>query len=315
MNKKSTLKKLLWVALTLVVILNVIAAVHAYKFTHFSDDISDRTKRPEQLSTSEKLTTLFTGVNNPKPRNKELPSVPYEQIYLQSNKQIECWMLHTPEAKGTFIIFHGYIGSKSRMLDKAYAIQELGYNVLLVDFMGSGGSEGFQTTIGYKEAEQVKTCLEYLNQSGEEHIYLFGTSMGAVAIMKAFYDYNIQADGVIIECPFGSMYKTVCARFYSMNAPTFPMAGLLVFWGGVENGFWAFGHNPTKYAKSITSPTLLMYGAKDKRVSREEIDDIYAKLNTKKSLKIYPNAGHENYLKKYKAEWMNDISTFLKNQQ
>lgn len=55
----------------------------------------------------------------------------------------------------------------------------------------------------------------------------------------------------MIECPFGSMYKTVCARFKTMNAPTFPMAGLLVFWGGMQNNFWAFEHNPTEYAKNI----------------------------------------------------------------
>ncbi|MBC8884363.1 hypothetical protein H9X57_16275 [Flavobacterium piscinae] len=54
--------------------------------------------------------------------------------------------------------------------------------------------------------------------------------MGAVAIMKAISDFEIKPKGIIIECPFGSMYKTVGARFESMNVPTFPMAGLLVFW-------------------------------------------------------------------------------------
>jgi alpha-beta hydrolase superfamily lysophospholipase len=107
------------------------------------------------------------------------------------------------------------------------------------------------------------------------------------------------------------MYKTVCARFQTMNAPTFPMAGLLVFWGGLQNGFWAFGHNPTTYARSITCPTLLLYGAEDKKVSKVEIDEIFQNLEGNKQLKIYPKAGHETYLKEYRQEWVNDMKMFL----
>lgn len=47
--------------------------------------------------------------------------------------------------------------------------------------------------------------------------------------------------------------------FAACFAPTFPMTGLLVFWGGVQNGFWAFGHNPTAYAKKISCPTLVLF--------------------------------------------------------
>ncbi len=129
--------------------------------------------------------------------------------------------------------------------------------------------------------------------------------------MKAISDYDLKPKGIIIECPFGSMYQTTCARFENMNAPTFPMASLLVLWGGVQNGFWAFSHKPTEYAKQIHCPTLLLYGQKDKNVSSQEIAEIYKNLNGQKSLKVYKNAGHENYLKKYKNEWERDVYGFL----
>lgn len=48
---------------------------------------------------------------------------------------------------------------KSSMIDKADVFLDLGYNVFMVDFIGSGGSEGLQTTIGYKEAENVKVHM------------------------------------------------------------------------------------------------------------------------------------------------------------
>lgn len=137
--------------------------------------------------------------------------------------------------------------------------------------------------------------------------------MGAVAIMKSIHDDKIKPKAIILECPFGSMYETVYARFKRANAPTFPMARMLLFWGGIENGFWAFSHNPTAYAKSITCPTLLLYGQKDKSVSLTEINQIYANLKGSKKLNTYKDTGHENYLIKNKIEWVKDISGFLKS--
>lgn len=297
--------------MALFVLMNIIAIFHSYKFTRFDSSRKKKTETPSKLTLGQKIKTLILGISNPRPENKSIPKGEFETIRLKSNREIECWKIETEIHKGTVVLFHGFSGNKSSMLDKADIFIELGYNVFLVDFMGSGGSEGNQTTIGYLEAEQVKTCFEFLAEEGESNIFLFGTSMGAVAIMKALCDSDITPKGIILECPFGSMYQTVSARFSAMNAPSFPMAGLLVFWGGIQNGFWAPGHNPTEYAKKISCPTLLLYGAKDEKVSREEIDEIFKHITGKKRLKIYREAGHENYLTKYKSEWTQDIKKFL----
>lgn len=308
---KKWIKRSLLTLTTFFILMNVVAIFHSYKFSHFSDNQTEKTNAPGKLSSDEKIKTLIFGVSNPRPRNSAIPKGEYETIKLQSNKEIECWSMKVDAAKGTVVLFHGYGGHKSSMLDKADIFLNLGFNTFLVDFMGSGGSEGNQTTIGFLEAEQVKTCFDYLSEKGEKNIYLFGTSMGAVAIMKALENENVHPSGIILECPFGSMYKTVCARFETMNAPTFPMAGLLVFWGGVQNGYWAFGHNPTEYAEKINCRTLLLYGAKDNKVSAEEIEEIFNNLSGEKKLKVYEEAGHENYLTKYKSEWTQDVQEFL----
>lgn len=310
-TNKKWIKRSIWTMTTIFVLMNVVAIFHSYKFTHFTKQVVEKTKNPKKLNTLQKLNTLIFGVNNPRPTNQTLPTSEFKTVYLNSNKKIECWEIKTKNSKGTIILFHGFSGSKSTMLDKATVFKKLGYNTFLVDFMGSGGSEGNQTTVGFLEAEQVKTSFNYLSNKGEKNIYLFGTSMGAVAIMKAISDNEIHPKGLILECPFGSMYQTVCARFTNMNTPTFPMASLLVFWGGVQNGFWGFSHNPKDYAKNINFPTLLLHGAKDDRVSIEEINEIFKNLNGMKTLKIYEKAGHENYLIQYQNEWTNDIERFF----
>ena len=110
------------------------------------------------------------GVSNPRPINEQFPTQKFETILLKSNKEIECWYIPHANENGTVIIYHGFSGHKSSMLDKANQFYDLGYSVLMVDFMGSGGSEGRQTTIGYFEAEQVKTSFEYIHNKGEKNI-------------------------------------------------------------------------------------------------------------------------------------------------
>jgi hypothetical protein len=216
-----------------------------------------------------------------------------------------------PKAKGTVILFHGYAGEKSSLLARASEFQKLGFNTFLVDFTGSGGSDGNSTSIGYAESEQVKQVFEQLHKR-EKNIVLFGTSMGAAAILKALHEQKLNVSRVIVECPFGYLYQTVQARFKMMNVPAFPMAALLCFWGGVQHGYWAFAHNPAQYANDVTCPVLLLYGEQDERVSRAETDDIYANLQGTKILKSYPAAGHDVFIKENRNAWVNDVSCFLK---
>ncbi len=310
-KKGKYIKRIVWAFAVIFLFMNAVAFVHAYRFTHFSEG---NTPRPntDQLSTSEIVKMLLFGVQNPRPENTLRPGRAFGTVRLYGNKKIECWSIKVPDPKGTVVLFHGYGGQKSFMLDKSEQFLKMGYNTLLVDFMGSGGSQGNQTTVGYKEAEDVKACYDYLRLNGVKNIYFYGTSMGSVAILKAIRDYCIEPSGIMIECPFSSLYQTTSIRFRAKNIPTFPLVGLLVFWGGIQNGFWAFGHQPTEYAKSVYVPTLLLYGEKDSKVARQEIDAIFSNLNGEKQLITYPEAGHENYLNKYKDEWVADMKAFLK---
>lgn len=280
-------KRLLRFIAFIFILMNIIAFFHSYKLTHFSDKVTKKTDA-NSLTAAQKAGVLFLGIDNPRPVNTSKPAQPYKTIRIKSNKEIECWSITKPNSKGTVILFHGNGGDKSQLVDKSDKFIAMGYNTLLVDFMGSGGSEGNTTTIGYFEAQQVKSCYDYILKTGEKNIHLFGTSMGAVAILKA-----------------------LCARFKVMKAPTFPMAGMLVFWGGLQNGFWAFNLNPEEYAKKVSCPALLMYGEKDNRVSREETDIIFGNIKGKKQLVTFPLAGHENYLTHYNQKWTTAVSSFL----
>ena len=310
--KKKFFKRLIWTSVGLFILANVIVYNHAYCFTHFSETKTERPKRPEEYGFQEKAIALFSGVQAPKPQNKIKPSRRFSTVELQSHKKIEIWDIPNEQKKGVVVLFHGYISCKSNILLYSNAFQEMGYATILVDFMGHGDSEGNETSIGFKEGRDVKVAFEYAQKEyPDQEIILHGSSMGAASIMKSIEQYDIQPDKIILECPFGSLLETAKGRFEIMGLPTTPFAQWLIFYGGWQMGFNAFNHNPTEYAKKIKTPTLLMNGARDARVSRKEIDEIFENLAGEKSLFILENSGHQNYLNNDAQSWLQVVDSFL----
>jgi alpha-beta hydrolase superfamily lysophospholipase len=320
--KTRTRRRLLVLLLTGFAAMNAVAFFHAWRFTHFANEPGLHSPNPEQLGPGQKLWLLLTGIRNPKPQNGPKPGFPVETVIINSpNGPLEAWYARpvSSQARGTVALFHGYTSSKSHLTHEADAFRHLGYNVLLVDQAGNGNSAGFRTTVGYREADDVAAVFYWLNDSTKhqslgskpQSLILYGVSMGAVAIMRAEAELGIRPTANILECPYGNMRQTAYNRFASMHVPGFPMADLLVFWGGAQNGFWAFGLNAERYATQIRTPTLLLWGTADPRVTQAETDAIFAHLAGPKARHDFPGVGHEPYWKRYEAEWQQQICAFL----
>ncbi|GAB2867569.1 alpha/beta hydrolase [Hymenobacter ruber] len=317
---KRSRRWLLLLLLTGFATMNAVAFFHAWRFTHFSNEPGLHSPNPEQLSPGQKLWLLLTGIRNPKPRNGPKPGFPVETVRIASpNGPLEAWYARpdSSQARGTVALFHGYTSSKSHLTHEAGYFRRLGYNVLLVDQAGNGNSAGFRTTVGYREADDVAAAVAWLydNDSATttkgHALILYGVSMGAVAIMRAEADLRVRPTANILECPYGNMRQTAYNRFESMHVPGFPMADLLVFWGGVQNGFWAYGLNAEHYASQIHMPTLLLWGTADPRVTRAETDAIFAHLAGPKARHDFPGVGHEPYWHRYAADWEQQTREFL----
>jgi pimeloyl-ACP methyl ester carboxylesterase len=309
-RKRQWGKWLLGPTAALVLGMNFIAYQQAHSFTHFVRGLKSVA---EPVSVTDKLKFVFEGIDLPRPDNgPAAPSRPYDTLRINGDKDLECWLVRADSARGTIALFHGYRGCKASMLPKAEELLRLGYSTLLVDFRGSGGSEGDATSIGYHEADDVKLCYDHLVASGEKNIYLLGTSMGAAAVMKALHDHpDLRPSAIVLECPFGTMYETTAVRFKERGVPVVPMVALTVFWGGAQSNFWAFSHNPADYASKIDCPSLLVYGERDVKVGRAETDTIFNHLKGEKELCLFPNAGHDNYFIEYKDEWVERVGRFL----
>jgi uncharacterized protein len=309
------IRRCLRIFLILFLLLNIMAAFHAWTLTHNYTGVTGIRKGPEKMSFTEKAGAIFFGVKNGKPVIKELPKQDYQTVYLKTKNdlKIEAWYIKKDSAIGTVILFHGHMGTKGSVLAAAEEFYNRGYNVMPVDFRAHGNSDGTACSIGKKEGEEVKLAYDYVKATGEKNIILWGISMGAAAITSSFNTYDdLKPSKVILEMPFGTLKDAVRGRVKQMGIPQEPVASLFTFWGAVEQGFWTFNYEPDEYVKKITCPVLLQWGAKDQRVSKNETDAVYKNIAAAdKKLVIYENAGHESLIKNDSILWRSEVGSFL----
>ena len=311
---KRLIKILLNSLLIVFILLNIITAFQAYKFTHFYDAGEIMVKLDK--NGWDKTGEILFGINVEKRPDTIVADSTFETVYLttKNNIKLQGWYLKTDSvAKGTVVMFHGHGSTKSGIYTESEAFRKMGYNTFLLDFRAHGNSGGNTTTIGYFEAEDVKLAYDFIKNKGEKNIVLWGISMGAATITKAISDYALQPGKIILEMPFGSILKAAEGRIKMMQLPAEPLATLITFWGGAEHGFWGFGMKPTEFAKKINCPVLLQWGKNDPRVTRGEIDMIYANITAPKKLVVYENAAHESLCKNENDKWTNEVQIFLKN--
>ena len=310
---KKFLRNFLKILIALFILLNVVVAFQAYKFTHFYDAGDVTFKPTNQKNFWDHTKEALFGINAIKIKDTASVNYGFDTIYLttKGGLKLEGWYKSVAYSKGTIALFHGHGGNKSDILPEAFEFVKMGYNIFLLDFRAHGNSEGHTCTIGFNEAEDVKLTYDYIRDKGEKNLVLWGVSLGAATITKAISEYNIQPQKIILELPFASIEQAVKGRLRMMHVPTEPVSELLTFWGGAENGFWAFDHKPSIYVKKITCPVLLQFAKNDVRVSAKEREDIYNHITSPKQLVLYENSAHESLCKKENAKWAATVSGFL----
>jgi hypothetical protein len=293
--------------------LNALAFMHARALTHFA---------PAGTALSKSgLRAALLGSTVPKPVNVRMPTdagMPYESLHAQGARgiRLEIWRIPSQDAaRGIVLEFHGHAAAKQELLAAAGEFHRMGWESWLVDFHGSGGSKGDSTSIGWDEAEDVRAAVELARaKPNPGRLLLHGGSMGAVAILRAVAELGVKADALILECPFHNLRTTVAHRLESHGAPTFPMTDLLLLWGGVQQGFNPFSHNPSDYARAVRVPTLVLQGDVDHTIRLSETATIMAGLGDHGRLHVFHGLGHQSFVEVRPAEWRQEVEAFLGKQ-
>lgn len=306
-----------WVLLVQFILINVCAAIYAYRFTYFREAGARPADDNAPSHFFAKTWHLFTGPASYKvPFNPaDTPVVRHQSFTLRTSSgiPIEGWWLKQDAAKGTMLLFHGLAGSRQRCLAEAIAFYNMGYQVLMIDFRAHGQSGGSVTTYGARETEEVHLLYEYARAQQLENISFWGISMGASTVLKAMHDYpDMQPKVIIADAPFNRLQDHLKGRARAVGFPEQPFAWLVTGWMSVERGFNAFSYATEEYAAAIKCPVLLQWGSLDALVTEKEVSAVYEKLgSSRKKWVVYENLGHTSFLREDPALWHRTINEFL----
>jgi fermentation-respiration switch protein FrsA (DUF1100 family) len=146
----------------------------------------------------------------------------YEDVFLDTagGTRLHGWYLPGRENARTLLFLHGNAGNISHRLDSLSIFNDLGLNVLIIDYSGfgrSGGKPGEQQT--YEDARLAWRHLTEVRGVAPGRIVVFGRSLGGgVATWLASEE---TPGGLILESSFTSAPE-LARKYY----PIFPMRWL-----------------------------------------------------------------------------------------
>jgi dipeptidyl aminopeptidase/acylaminoacyl peptidase len=313
---KRILRSVAWIVAVIFIMLNVLAYHHAGSFFFYSES-GERTPAPENLTWRQKFSVLINGIHVPKPRKHSSPDsvgLRYENVQVpgRDGMMLAGWIIPAAMPGKTAVLFHGYSSEKSGILPEAVRFSEMGYQVLMVDFPGSGDSPGNMTSLGILEADDVASVYEWARTTWpDDRIVLYGHSMGGAAVMRSMAQNGVKPDAAIVEAVFDTLLNAIRYRFHLLHAPSFPAAEILLFWGSFQLGANGFTHDVVQYAESIDSPVMIIHGKNDNRASWSRARLVYEALNGRTSFLLIEGAGHVNPCLSDPEKWRQAVASFL----
>ena len=133
---------------------------------------------------------LSAPVRQPVERTPADVGLDYREVAVRSTDglSLSAWWVDKAGSSRAAVLVHGWAGDKSNLhvVETALVYERAGFNVLMLDLRGHGGSDGERVTVGYQEVRDVRGALSWLEERGyePEDVVLHGWSMGGAAVVQ-----------------------------------------------------------------------------------------------------------------------------------
>lgn len=250
--------------------------------------------------------------------NKKYPNSTYENIEIGLDVgTIRGWLIKSEEARGCFLLIHGWSSTKSDMLRYVEPLLASGYDVLIVDVLGHGQSEAIQKQVSIESfVQSITSTIDYVwerSNINRHAIYVLGHSMGGIAasIVNAA-DLRIQA--LITDSMPTSLKSISKSMSEKVTLPYIPFGWLFVNWFLLRGGVFLKARREwrlEKILKNQKSPALAIHSIQDKKVPISNVDVLLKDSNFKQVIKVVTK-GHHNCVKD-KYFWDNVFHFIARN--
>lgn len=222
--------------------------------------------------------------------------IPYEEVSFPTSygMTLRGWFFPAGDPDGPAILYAPATAKDQRSgLSLVAPLHRAGYSVLLFSYRGHGLSDGdpLGFTYGAQESKDIDAAVAFLSQQkGIRQIGLMGHSAGAAsAILSAAR--NPLVGVVVAASPFPSVED-----IWNNNRPWYfpkPLFELTLKIAEWRKRFSRQDVRPQDVIAGIAPrPILLIHGLRDKRITPQQAQDLYAAAGAPKSLWLVEDVGH-----------------------
>lgn len=227
------------------------------------------------------------------------------------------WLMEPEhEAILTVIMSHGYGGNRHEdnvgFLPLSNKFIERGYRVLLFDYRNAGESEGSFTTVGAKEKYDLLGAIDWIKESTDEPIVLYGISMGASTSLLAA-SMTDDVIGVIADSPFSDLeaYLSINMPVWT-KLPTFPFTQLILNTIPIIAGLNIKEASPLSVLEQVyPTPVLFIHGQEDPFIPFTESVKMYETHPDKFELWLPEGTKHVKGFKNYPVPYFQKVTAFI----
>ncbi len=216
-------------------------------------------------------------------------NVEYEEIKLltKDNITLDAWFIKNPKSTKAIILCHGYPMDKGNIFNLTAFLAKK-YNLLYFDFRGMGKSEGFFTSGGHKETQDIEAGLEFLNKRGFKDIGAYGLSMGGAAALMVEQG---KLKAIVADSPYADLKSVLDDIFSIFGIFRHPLLAVMNVYNKIIFGVTTQNVSPLKNIGKLEIPILIIHGDQDSQLPLSGSQKLH-KENPKSELWIIKGADH-----------------------
>jgi alpha-beta hydrolase superfamily lysophospholipase len=205
---------------------------------------------------------------------------------------------HSDSAKltrGTAVVFHGKGGHASQRVFYIAALENRGFQVVLVEYPGFDGRTGHPSE--KRIVEEDRALIRRLAAAGRGPITLWGESLGTGIARSVAADPTLPIQGIVLITPFDSVEHIAAHRY-----PYVPVSLLLRDKYDSATNLANFKH-----------PVVLVEAGHDTSIPAWSTDNLYNALPNpalKKRI-LLPDCNHNNWPHTPEQTWWTDAADFV----
>ncbi|MHB1394750.1 MAG: alpha/beta hydrolase [Clostridia bacterium] len=264
-----------------------------------------------------RVDTLQTECEKGNMHEEDFSRLPKEEVRIRSQYGYELHGFYFPNgnSKKTVIICHGITYTIYGSVKYMEIFMRRGFNVLIYDHRNHGESGGKNTTFGYYEKYDLKSCTDWVfEKCGDDcTVGVHGESMGAaIALQNIAIDPRVSF--CVADCPFSDLTKLFKYRFrLEYKLPSFPAFQITCLFARLRTGMRLKDISPIRDIANVETPIFFIHGKEDLYIPTQMSIDMYNSKN-KGIQKLYlaPNARHAESVVKNRREYDRLVGEFLK---